>query len=207
MDDERFFLYAQFVSIIPHRVGAILLSYLATNNKIKEMYEIKWYDENLSRLENKENMKIVGGSAMSYNKFIKEMTIVAVSKSIEDLLNDLNEEAGLSLEFWDLDASIVFYDEMKKIRNMNNCIKHSNGIVKDDQSNCNRYLIDVCGLTPDYEITLFEMDYEKVILNNFFFQYDLFCKTLNYENVWTEINDESYSDLKKYLIPPILNLY
>src|SRR5690606_13616975 len=132
--------------------------------------------------------------------------IISVSKSIEDLLNEMNEDLSNPVSFWEITVNPIYYNYMKMIRNMNNCIKHSSGIVKDNNESSNRYLIDECGIKPGFPLEYYEMDYELMVLKNFLFQFDLSSKLLNFRNPWLDIKEENIKEVKNFLIPPILKL-
>ncbi len=203
---EKFIIYSICTSSITYRVGEILLSFLATQQKIDELLKINWHDPSSGRSENKQNMKILGVSVIRYKKLLKEMTVIAVSKSIEDLINDVNEYLSKTIKFWEIVGDPVYYIEMKMIRSMNNCIKHSSEIVKDNVEPSNRYLIDECGIKPNFPLEYYNMDYETIILKNFLFQFDLSSKLMNFKNPWTNINESNIRKIRNYLIPSILKL-
>lgn len=193
-------------SSMVERTSTILISYLATEQKIEQILKIEWYNPNTDSSENRFNMKYLGASAMRYRDFLQEMTIIAVSKSIEDLINDIDEFCNIKVNFWKLDANTRYYAEMKMVRNSCNCIKHSNGVVADNSKQSNRYLIDNCDFIPDYPVTHNVLHYEEIILKSLLFQDDLLSKVLGTNTLLGNISEDNISKVKNILLPPILNL-
>lgn len=193
-----------FIGSIFQSTGSLLLSYRATNMKIEEVSQKSpWYNEEDDRQTNKHRMKLLGAAVMGYGKFHKELTIIGIAKTIEDLIVNVNEYSELEFDFWKSDLTLVYFDEMKYIRQLNNCIKHSKGIVINDNSSCNKYLIDVKGLSEGTVIGEFlQIDIEEYIFKSFYFQMELAYHALGMENEW-KITDDLKS-IESLLIPDII---
>ncbi|WP_339726678.1 hypothetical protein, partial [Maribacter stanieri] len=111
---------------ILHRLGGLLLMYRTTNSKMQKFQEgIQWYDDKDNRRANKDRMKETGRMLNGYRQNINELTIIGIAKSIEDLFFDFEDVLGKKLNFWKDCDDCDYFTEMKTIRNLNNCIKHS----------------------------------------------------------------------------------
>lgn len=168
--------------------------------------ETEWYDPDLPRRVNKLLMKQLGGVRFSYLKFIKEMTIIAISKSIEDLVFDIRELLGVEFDFWNPGFDLRFHEDLKCVRNLNNVIKHSRGIIRDIDNPSHRSLIDDCGFAPESEVEWLDLDIEGYIAKGFVFQVDVISQLTG-----GEFPDRLHADeddvielVKDFLIPEVL---
>jgi hypothetical protein len=202
-DFQDFVNHSNHVGAIRHRTGSLLLSYLATSKQIKEMEKSgDWYDSDDSRRNNKDKMKEFGGAVMGYRKYHRELTIIGISKTVEDLIVDLKDYSGNEFKFWKSNLELNHFKAMKYIRQLNNTIKHSRGLILDDGSISNTYLLKECKVRVNTDIgQSLDIDIEDYIIKAFIFQMDLCKKTLNISNMF-EIPDPDA--IRSYLIPPQL---
>ena len=188
---------------ISHRLGGLLLMYRTTKSKMKEFQDgIKWYDKEDNRRANKDRMKETGRMLNGYRQNIDELTIIGIAKSIEDLLFDFEDVLGKKINFWKDCDSYDFFTEMKTIRNLNNCIKHSKGIIKRGHS-ANDYLIDEANFEENSKINSLNLNLEKFIYQNFSFQMDLFWDNDLRDNPFKNIKDNN-DMIKEILIPSFM---
>ncbi len=114
---------------IGHGVETLYLMWTATNEKIEEMLEHPWMDPTLSHRENKHRMKQLGGAAFSYRGKLSELTILGMAKLIEDVLNDIHDDTGIKLNFWDPGLTLRHHDTAIMVRCLANVIKHHRSLI------------------------------------------------------------------------------
>jgi hypothetical protein len=133
-----------------------------------------WRDEALSYSENKFRMKALGSVIFSYRRFVKELSVLALSKALEDFLV---EAEGLGCEKFDLwkgdDLRLRYHHDMKYIRSLANTIKHASSRVVDNQERRNRFLIDECGVTPGIEVEFISIDIPLYVYRTYWFLHQL----------------------------------
>ena len=203
MDEEKFLDFSNRASIhsdIIYRTGCLLLMFSITEKKLDEFSDqIPWYDENDSRSSNKHRMKETGSIINGYNKNLRELTIIGLAKIFEDLIFDIQDKLKITIDFWKNCDDFSFYEEMKIIRHLNNCIKHNRGtIIKGSRSS--NYLINRAGFSEYADISDLNLDIEKIIMHSFTFQMDMFWKIYEKENRYLGIKDDFIS-IRKILIP------
>lgn len=188
---------------IIHRLGSLLLMFTVTKNKIEDFQnEVSWYNKNDSRSTNKHRMKETGRMLNGYRQNLNELIVIGIAKSIEDLLFDFEDKLNYEINFWKDCNGYDYYNEMKTLRNLNNCIKHSKGIIKRGQGS-NDYLIDIAGFRENSIINYLELDLEKYIFQSFSFQMDIFWSKDVRANPYKELKDES-EKIRKILIPEFI---
>jgi hypothetical protein len=208
MNDEKFIEFINQANIhfgIIHRVGSLLLMYSLTEDKLNEFSnEVVWYDKNDTRADNKHRMKETGRMLNGYRQCTKELIIIGLAKTIEDLLYDIEDKFQLKLNFLTDFEGCNCYEEMRIIRYLNNCIKHNKGKIERGNSSGN-YLIDNAGFEEGSNINDIEIDVEDFILKSFVFQMDIFYKQTNKENPYLKSKDK-YDDIKTILIPSFIKI-
>lgn len=188
---------------IIHRLGSLLLMFTATKNKIEEFQnEIPYYNKNDSHSTNKHRMKETGRMFNGYRQKLNELIIIGISKSTEDLLFDIEDKLNNKISFWKDCNGFDYYKEMKTLRNLNNCIKHSNGIIKRGGSSSN-YLIENDGFKENSKIDYLELDLNKFIFQSFIFQMEIFWDNDERDNPYKQIKDDS-EEIRKILIPEFI---
>lgn len=208
MDDEKLLDICNKANVhsgIIHRTGSLLLMFAITERKLDEFSgDIKYYDKNDSRSANKYRMKETGGMVNGYNQFLRELSIVGLAKILEDLLFDFKDKLNKDIKFWKDCDHYIFYEEMKIIRQLNNSIKHDKGIIIRGSDSGN-YLIDKTDFNEHSQIANLPLNIEKLIMQSFIFQMDLFHKLTGKENPYIQIQDD-YNRIRNVLIPDyILN--
>ena len=200
-------LYGILISSISRWSEGLMISLIASTEKVDEVVDkVVWPNPDLSRGENKHIKKELGSVRFSYLKVIKELTIIGIAKGIEDLIFDLKEIAGIKFKIWDPGMDLRFHNDVKCIRNLNNAIKHSRGVILDNNQKGNRSLIDDYGYKPNSEIEWIKINLEEMIIKAYVFQLDVISQITGHE-LEEELKDEG-NDLNKYvkdmLIPEIL---
>ena len=156
------------------RLSSVLVSYRATREKVDQLAnDLPRLDEGLPVEYHRERMKEIAGARFSLLHYIQEMTIIAIAKTFEDLAFDLRDIANYLFDFWNPDFSLPHYHELSCLRNLNNSIKHSRGVIIDDDHPSNRSLIDDCGYAAGIEIRYIDLDFEALIAKAFFCQNEL----------------------------------
>lgn len=163
--------WSLLVTSLGTRINAVLLAYLSNLESLKRLSELSWFDENADRSENKHNMKSLGAAKYQVRTHTKEMVLIAMSKTVEGLLNDINEICGLKLEFWKLGhLKPRFYKEVILLRLLNNAIKHQSSRVVSGTKSGNALIEQ--GFTDGEEITdipiqiLDQIKYVYIFLND-----------------------------------------
>jgi len=178
--------------------------YRTTNSKMQEFQDgIKWYDEKDNHRANKDRMKETSRMLSGYRQNIDELTIIGIAKSIEDLLFDLEDVLSQKIHFWNDCKNYDYFTQMKTIRNLNNCIKHSKGIIKRGHPS-NDYLIDEAKFEENSKIEHLNLDLEKYIYQNFSFQMDIFWDKDERDNPFKNIK-ENHTKIKEILIPSFMD--
>lgn len=206
MNEEEFWKFNDGANVhfdIIHRIGSLFLMITLTENKLEEFSESgQWYDKNDSRLANKHRMKEMGRMINGYRQNIQELSIIGLAKSIEDLLYDMKHKLSLNINFWKDCNEYNYYEEMKIIRNLNNCIKHNKGIIQAGNDSSN-YLINVAGFENQTVISRLEINLEEYAMKCFIFQMDMFWIQTKKENPYLDIKNQ-YNKIKTILIPDFI---
>jgi hypothetical protein len=142
--------YCCLVTEVNNKIGAIVVTYLASTNKIHELYENStWYNPTLPNSENKHRMKTTGAAIIGYEIFLTELIIIALSKTIEDIILGIKEEFNVSYDIWKHNhITSIFHQEAKLVRALNNVIKHNNGLIEKSNEPSGKYLVNEFGY-PD----------------------------------------------------------
>ncbi|MFD0991637.1 hypothetical protein [Tenacibaculum geojense] len=177
--------------------------YTATKDKIDVFHtEIQWYDKDDNHRGNKDRMKETSRMLSGYRQKLNELIIIGIAKSLEDTLYDMKEKLNNDINFWKDCEDFMYYNEMKKLRNLNNYIKHSKGIIKRGHPS-NDYLIDNAGFTENSKIDNLNLNLEKYIMQSFLFQMEIFWNKDLRDNPYTGIKDDEKS-IRKILIPEFI---
>lgn len=187
---------------IIHRMGSLLLMFCATTDKIEESSEtIQWYKKRDSRRDNKDRMKETARMLNGFRDNLEELMIIGISKAVEDLIFEYGDAFNEKVNFWKL-KRFEYYHEMTVIRNLNNCIKHSKGVLKRGEKG-NDYLIDEIGLSENAKVKTLHIEIEDYLLKSFLFQMDVFWRSQGKDNPFMEYKDDS-KKLKEILIPDFI---
>jgi hypothetical protein len=206
--DEKFWEFNNRATThfdIIHRLGSLLLMYTATKDKIDVFHtEIQWYNKDDNHRGNKDRMKESSRMLSGYRQKLNELIIIGIAKSLEDTLYDMKEKLNDDINFWKDCEDFICYNEMKILRNLNNCIKHSKGIIKRGHTS-NDYLIDNAGFTENSKIDNLDLDLEKYIMQSFLFQMEIFWNKDLRDNPYIDIKDDKKS-IRKILIPDFIEI-
>lgn len=133
----------------------------STINTIEEMHNWKFVD--------KDEMKHLGGTIIQMKHKFIELSILNLSKIIEDFFNNLERYGNIKVNIWDSSCDeIIFSREIRIIRHLGNIIKHNNSII--DSSTGGRSvnaLIDDYGFedgVPISRLNIFEPSIKNTIL-------------------------------------------
>ncbi|BBD71040.1 hypothetical protein NIES4072_74520 [Nostoc commune NIES-4072] len=150
--------YWCLVTEVNNKIGALVVTYLASKTKLSELYQNQdWFDSSLSRGENKDRMKRTGGALTGYQSFLTELTIIGLSKTIEDIIVGIKEELNFSYNIWkDNNITSAFHKEAKIVRSLNNVIKHNYGYIRKINEPSGKYLVEECGYPDDFQVCLLE---------------------------------------------------
>lgn len=204
--NEEFWKFNDEASVhfdIIHRIGSLILMFTLTENKLKEFSGSgKWFDKNDTRSANKYRMKEMGRMINGYRQNIQELSIIGLAKTIEDLLYDMKNKLNLDINFWKDCDEYSYYEEMKTIRNLNNCLKHNKGIICIG-NNSGKYLINVAGFKNGTVISGLELNLEKYAMQCFVFQMDMFWLQIKKENPYLDIKIQ-HDKIREILIPDFI---
>jgi hypothetical protein len=206
--DEKFWEFNNRATThfdIIHRLGSLLLMYTATKDKIDVFHtEIQWYNKDDNHRGNKDRMKETSRMLSGYRQKLNELIIIGIAKSLEDTLYDMKEKLNDDIDFWKDCEDFICYNEMKILRNLSNCIKHSKGIIQRGHIS-NDYLIDNAGFTENSKIDNLDLDLEKYIMQSFLFQMEIFWNKDLRDNPYIDIKDDKKS-IRKVLIPAFIEI-
>ncbi len=196
MNNEEVIKFMSLSGNILRRTQNLFFTYKSLNNSIAHLSNnLKWYKPTLGH-ENKYRMKDLGGLLFQYNKSVFESMIFLIEKTIDDLFFDINDVQHEKLEFWKIYENRIYGKDVAILRNINNSIKHSNGIV-ENQSKSGCHLIEN-GFKADNKIDYHTINLEDYIYKLFVFQMDVICELFKQENKWQH---KSKEDLYIMLIP------
>ncbi len=141
-----------------------------TTEYIDRLAKQPWKDEALSYGENRFRMKALGGLVFSYRRFVKELSILALAKALEDILLEAEGLGCAKFNVWKSDElRLRYHHDMRYIRALANTIKHSSSRVVDNQLKNNRFLIDQCGITPGTEVEFMNIDIPRYVYRTYWF--------------------------------------
>ncbi|WDH45503.1 hypothetical protein PUP66_20660 [Pseudomonas chlororaphis] len=98
---------------INSRLGGITLFCLATLEKISEVSQIKWKDENLGRFE-KSRMKEVGVATFQFDEVLHESAILSLAKVIEDTSIELKRVASFRFDSIKNHCKVNYFKDLQK---------------------------------------------------------------------------------------------
>lgn len=214
MTDDAF-EYLSILSSVSGKFSTILISFFATKEKIKDLERIEWFDEELSRWENKERMKQTGGSMNQISEYLHESTILITAKAIEDFTISLNKRFNIKWHvFKNSPEKARFEKEVKLVRALNNIIKHNQSILDKSSSKSANFLVEECNLPDDTPIKFMFGHYDKadyslqsLVCKSKVYCVELLSELLNAKNPYENISDnEIESFVVNQSIPEVLDL-
>jgi len=213
VDTEKWLEAMGFFTRINSRLGGIALSYLATLEKISEVTQIKWWDENLGRIEKKTRMKEVGGAAFQFDEFLHESSILSLAKIIEDTSIELKRFVGFKFDSVKNHHDVIHLKELQTIRALANVIKHNVSILERNSSESAKFLVDECGMQDGWELDVFihtRHDAFKIveyIPKVYLAMLDLVEKSLGIKHRFQDLTfDDAYNEIYELLLPEVINL-
>ncbi len=201
--------YTALLTQIEWKVGPLLIFHTATKEKIDDLIEnAQWLDESLDRYSVKLRRKRVAGAGFGYRKFLVDLSIIGISKTVEDTLLDIKEILGVDFNIWkDNHLNVRYHQRVKTIRALNNSVKHNKGYIIDDGKKNSAFLIHECGFQNGVEIYQLELNIPREIFCAYVFLVDLASKlTANGHPILKKPEEEAYRDMINYFIPEFLNL-
>jgi hypothetical protein len=194
--------------------GGVLLSYLATHDKLEELASTDWYDESSDRFENKTRLKELGGAVFSYSDFLVASTIHLLSNILEDTWIEMKRDLrDFTYDLWRPPINAEEEKAARTVRAAANVLKHNQGRLDTRTSEHARYLVNECGLTDGFELTLFaqgdepKLDPLDLIYRCYLYCLDLASKAYECRN-WTADLEEDTRKQKVFdaLLPSISGL-
>lgn len=152
------------VSDYRSKLHALWMFREAAEAHLEQLSQYDWYDERLSRFENKLRMKELGGALFGIRKYLRELTIIGLAKTMEDFFGFVKETADQTFRIWDHDdLGLLFHREARYVWALNNVIKHNNSVVGDSASSKNAaYLVNAMGLSEGDQIELLPLDERRL---------------------------------------------
>lgn len=146
----------------------------STTEHIARLAKQPWRDKALSYGEHKFRMKALGGLIFSYRRFVKELSILALAKALEDFLVEAEGLGCAKFDIWKgNELRLRYHHDMRYIRALANTIKHSSSRVVDNQSKGNRFLIGECGVIPGTEVEFLNIDIPRYVYRTYWFLHQL----------------------------------
>jgi len=144
---EKFMEVAGLLSMLPNRLGAVALSFLATKERIDAILKIDWATGAATHREAKDRMKEVGGSVFQYSTILHENSLLSLAKVIEDTSIDLRKSSQkFRFHVFKNHHDVAFLKELKTIIALANVIKHNQSYVVRNTSESSKFLVDECGV-------------------------------------------------------------
>jgi hypothetical protein len=171
-DMKSFDLDAYFViQDLYHSVGTLSVMTDATCRSFEDMS--KW------RYTTKDEMKHLGGTIFQMNNKFIELSVLAISKMVEDFFNNLSEYRKVPTKIWDTAFDgCRFAVETRRVRHLGNVIKHNNSIIDSTKGQSGAALVGQYGMeddTPIHWIEIFRGPIDDVILKQIFMAHE-FCQ-------------------------------
>jgi len=201
---------AKLFSFITHHnpaITSLLLMLESSAHKIKTIYDLKY--------SNKDEMKVIGGTAMLLKSKITELIILGIAKVTEDAIWNIHDlEISEKIDFWKCNH-IKFFKSVKLIRHVANIVKHHRSLVLDNKSQSRdmQEVIKDYGFHPSYDISSYFHDnnYENLYKSIYYtdlFCINLVCSKLNLTKfIPKEIQDDMIVDhLKNRYLEEYINL-
>jgi hypothetical protein len=167
LDDELLFE-------VDDRIGGILFAYRATHEKMDELSRDEmWLDLKLSRRDNKDRMKELGGALFGYRRFLVEMVVSSTANAIDSVRAQIIRVTGVRIDFWKESPRVPRLKLARKVLSLNNVIKHNRGVLRHGSSESADFLIDQCGLPDRADIYLIPFNLEFMLREIYGFLLDL----------------------------------
>lgn len=142
-DKEKIWIYHTSIhQKMENSLSGIYISFLATYQKIVEVYKIDYYSNSSDRYQIKADMKEVEGSAMSITIFLGQTCMLLLSKAMEDLLIDIEERFDRKINIWKEANDYRHGDRLLEIRALANVIKHNRNRIESKSSQSASYLVN-----------------------------------------------------------------
>jgi len=125
--------------------------------------EEMWLDLKLSRRDNKDRMKELGGALFGYRRFLTEMTISSAANAIEAVRANIILVTSVRLDFWKSSPPVPRLKLAREVLCLTNVIKHNRGQLKRGSSQHAEFLIDKCGLPDGAELYLIPFNMEFML--------------------------------------------
>ena len=206
-DALAFFEWGALVTNVHHRLGSLLTCYRISQGTINQISQVDWYDPSADHSANKQAMKTLGGALFSYRHFLTEMMVIGIAKSNEDLFVDIKDVFSTKFDIWRTTLDLRFLDEMRCLRHLSNVVKHSQGVIVDNQSRSHRSLIDVYGYQPNCQVVDLPIHLPTKIAEAYAFQMDLLEKETGFPGeVSGQTGPEILTTIEPWLSPNVLKL-
>jgi len=149
---------------VDDRIGGILFAYRSTCQKMDELSrEEMWLDLKLSRRDNKDRMKELGGALFGYRRFLTEMTISSAANATEAVRANIILVTSVRLDFWKSSPPVPRLKLAREVLCLTNVIKHNRGQLKRGSSQHAEFLIDKCGLPDGADLYLIPFNMEFML--------------------------------------------
>jgi len=204
---QTFLNYGVLVTELHYSIGGILISHRATHDKIHEMLTIKWYDPKSDRWDNKQRMKELGGSIMSYQKFLMLNSITSVANFLESFHALIKCTTGQKLNIWDSRSNkLPHITDARMAHALSNVIKHNQAIIQRSSSTSARYLVDFCGIQDGIPVELAPIDIESLLFKMFVFGNAVIQKVTKYSGPLHPTSKARLRNIFEALVPDITQL-
>jgi len=178
--DEAFFNYGTLLTEVHYAIGGILISHRATQAKIDEMLQFSWHDPKSGRWINKQRMKQLGGSIMSFQRFVKLNSISSIANFLESFHTDIKRTVAHDLDIWDpSNDSLPHIEDARMSHALTNVIKHNQAVIQRSTSTSARYLVDHCAFHDGIPVELAPVDVETVLLHIYIFALAVIQKVIS----------------------------
>jgi hypothetical protein len=162
--------YMALLTDFASKIDGLWAFQVTVHAEIERISKIDWLDASLSRRDNKDRMKELGGFVFFSRDLLREFEILGMAKTFEDLLA-LAKELGLpAFNIWVCDElKLPYHHEMRTVRAFANVIKHNGSRIVAGGGEACRFLIEKVGFKPDTRIAYIDFDIGKALYQTYVF--------------------------------------
>ncbi len=162
--------YMVLLTDFASKIDGLWAFQVAIHAQIERIAKTDWLDASLSRRDNKDRKKELGGFLFFSRDLLREFEILGMAKTFDDTLV-LAKELGLpAFNIWaDNELRLPYYHEMRSVRALANVIKHNGSRIVAGGGEACRFLIEKVGFKPDTQIAYIDFDIEKALYQTYVF--------------------------------------
>jgi hypothetical protein len=207
MDEQKiaFINHTVLISEFMSKLESMWFFFASTHDHINRL-EKEWYGPNVT-ISDKLYMKQRWGTTFAYRTFLKELSIIGISKIVEDLIGEAKRLLGVKFNIWKNDSlNLPYHHQVRYVRALNNVIKHDQSTIVDDGGSNYNFLIHQCGLKAGQIIVHIDFDVARHIFYAWTFLESLtvHLTKLDEEEAEVESEDQAFRSFEKIILPEFI---